>query len=81
MGDTLDIQRVAQDIGVLIEEQGHAVEDWSVQIESVAHNIDHGAAEIERARARQRSFRLDLCAWICIVLGVVCGFYVGVAFL
>jgi t-SNARE complex subunit (syntaxin) len=77
VGDTLDMQRIAQDIGGLIEEQGYAVDEIAVQVENISHNIDSGAGEIERARARQRSFRIDLCGWICIALGIVCGLYVA----
>jgi t-SNARE complex subunit (syntaxin) len=77
VGDTVEMQQVAADIAALIEEQGGAVDQVAVTIQDVAHNIDRGTEQLERARSRQRRFRMDLCSWICVVLGVVCGLYVG----
>lgn len=77
VGTAVEIQQVAADIAALIEHQGAAVEQVSVQIGDVAQNIEMGAEQVEIARARQRKFKIDFCGWICILVGVVCGLYLG----
>lgn len=77
VGTAVEIQQVAADIAALIDHQGAAVDQVAVQIGDVAQHIEMGAEQVEIARARQRKFRIDFCGWMCIVVGVICGLYLG----
>lgn len=77
VGTAVEIQQVAAEIAALIEHQGAAVDQVAVQIGDVAQNIEMGADQVDIARARQRKFKIDLCGWLCIVAGTVCGLYLA----
>jgi t-SNARE complex subunit (syntaxin) len=81
VGSAIEIQQVAADIATLINHQATAVDQVAVNIDNVSHNVDRGAEQIARAHARQRKVRIDCVGWVLIVIGAVCGAYVGIELL